>query len=196
MREMKTVIAVVVFALVACLETKATIILSDGFDSGIAPPWTFTGSWTTVSSTSGAHSGTKRASVSGPNVSGGDVLSLSISSVGYKNLILSYYIKITDSLEDNDNFFAEYTSDGGANWQILADYNNIAKNNWSLASFSLPASANDNPLFGFRFRAVFNSGSDEVGIDDFSLSGEPIPEPTSLLILLSMPFFSRFKFKL
>lgn len=192
MRKMNVATMAMLFVLASCPKGSAEMIWSDGFESGnFAAAWTgVSGNWEILSSSAYAHSGSYRASVKGPNAPDGDILLLSEPSTGYQNLLVEYWYKTTSySLESSDHIFAEWTSNG-ANWQILADYTSTTTDNWRLASFSLPPNASDNALFGFRLRAALNSDSDRMYFDDFALSGQLVPEPSTLLMLLLLiPFF-------
>ncbi len=178
---------------------SASIIWSDGFESGNFSAWSATsGGWTVVTSTLAAHSGLKGADVKGASLANGDMLAVSVSSAGSENLHWQYWFKVRDALESADSVFAEWTANG-ADWQTLTQYTNVATGDWQFADFTLPIGANNNPNLGFRFRATLGSATDRMNFDDAALSGTPIaavPEPSSLLglgVSASLLFFRRRK---
>jgi hypothetical protein len=179
----------VVIAIVAVLfmffvqNTWAGIIWSDGLETGNFGAWTLVdGNWATSGGNN--HSGSKRAQVDGAN-SVESVLTKSKSTVGYSDISLDYWYRISDSLENSDFLYLEWTSNG-ADWQNLKTYTNVASSaNWQEENLSLPAEAGNNPLFGLRFREKFNGASDCVYLDDVALSGNPVPEPSSLFLIFS-----------
>ncbi|MCX6720163.1 MAG: hypothetical protein NTV36_03605 [Candidatus Staskawiczbacteria bacterium] len=182
MRKMNVAMLVASFVLMVCCQAKAETIWSDSFESGSFNAWTsVNGNW--ITSGGNNHSGTKRAQIAGANTTGGDILVLEKPSTGYTNVALNYWCRIHDSLEANDYLFVEYTANGG-DWHQLEVYNNVVGlTTWNEHNLLLPADAGNNQLFQFRLRANFNSASDVVYFDDFTLSGQPVPEPSSLLIL-------------
>ena len=128
-----------------------------------------------------------RAQVSGASGVGGDILLLSKPSSGYKALSLDYWYKTTsDALEASDHIYVDWSADSGTSWRQLVDYTSTSTGPWQEASFALSADASDNPLFQFRLRAVLSSSTDAMWFDDFTLSGTPIPEPTSMMALVPL----------
>lgn len=165
--------AVLAFAIPAGGET----IWSDGFEAGNFSAWnSASGNWTV--SGGNVHSGAKRAEIKGANSPTGDILFLAKSTAGYKNLALNYWFRIYDALESSDFLHLEWSENSGVDWKNLAQYNNVASSaNWQLAELSLPIAANNNSQFQFRLRANLGSASDAIYFDDFSLTGEAVPEP-------------------
>jgi len=186
MKKMGLAIAAVLFISALCSMAEAAMIWSDGFESGDFSAWTSaSGNWTM--SGGNVHSGLKRAQVFGPCAADGDVLLLSRSLAGDKNVTLDYWYRVYKDLENDDFIFVEWTPNG-LDWLALTTYSNIVANtDWQEATFLLPSGADDNPLFEFRLRAKLNSGvaSDCVYFDDFML----IPEPASVFLFFSC-FFS------
>lgn len=184
MRKLAIFIVVLMFLGLVAQNAKGDVIFADGFEAGNFYFWTSaTGNWTT--SGGSVHSGEKRSQIVGATSAGGDMLILFESTVGYKNLTLDYWYRIYDGLEATDYLFVDYTADGVI-WQNLATYNSVASSAiWQEDNFSLPTDAEDNRLFGLRLRATLGSASDCVYFDDFTLSGQPVPEPASILVFLS-----------
>ena len=188
MKKISMAIATLLFILSLCPKVKASIIWSDGFESGDFSAWTsINGKWDT--SGGDTYSGSKRAQVEGLYSLDGDVLLLSRSLAGYRGVKLEYWYRVYIGLENNDYVFIEWTPNG-ADWLELTIYNDIASSvDWQEAKFLLPSSATDNPLFQFRLRSALNNASDRMYFDDFTLLGEPIPEPASALIFFSCFFY-------
>ncbi|MDO8183844.1 MAG: hypothetical protein Q7T49_02570 [bacterium] len=174
---------ILIFPFIAQAATVS--LFTDGFEG--TPEfdvWTSvdTTKWDVINNAGGAHSGSKRAEVKGANDSD-DILAKTISTTGYDNLVLTYWYK-AESLETGDEVFLEYTTDGST-WSTLFTFGDgLDDNVWHEKTHNLPASANDNPNFSFRFRANLGQGNDFLKLDDVSLSGEaievtPPPPPTT-----------------
>lgn len=137
-----------------------------------APQWDTTGSNT--------HSGSKKARIDNNDGANGDVIRQNQSTVGYQNVVLSYWYRIESgkSLESNDHVYVEWSIDG-TNWNQIADYTNLNTNgNWTSASHNLPAGADNNSGFQFRFRTLVDGTNDRFELDDVVLDVDIIPTPT------------------
>jgi hypothetical protein len=177
----KFMVVVIMFYFLALNSAKAEVIWTSGFESGNFSDWTsVSGNWKI--SGGEIHYGVKRAQVDG--TSGVEsILLLTESTIGYKNINLDYWFRVYAGLEADDFLYVEYTANG-EDWQNLKTYTNLASNaNWQEESFLLPSEAEDNPLFGFRLRAVLGSGSDCMYFDDVFLS-TMVPEPNFLFLIL------------
>ena len=195
MKKMYVVAVAILFVFALCSKVRAETIWSDGFESGDFSAWTsVSGSWGLVHSSSGAKSGAYRASIDGETSLDGDILLLEKSTVGYENLQWSCWYKVNAGLEEEDHVFVEWSNNSGADWQILTEYTKVPSGDWQYASFDLPETADDNPLCQFRFRAVLGNPSDCMSFDDMSLL--TVPEPSSILLLLSCLFFLIMGYKL
>jgi len=181
MKKMGLAIVVVLFVLASCSKAKAEMIWSDGFESGDFSAWTSSGgNWTT--SGGNTYSGSKRAQVVGPYALDGDVLLLSLSLARHQDVVINCEYRIYAGLENNDYVFVEWPN--GTDWLELTTYNNVVTSvDWQEASFLLPSGANDNPLFQLRIRSLLNNTTDCIYFDDFAISGDPIPEPATLVFL-------------
>ncbi len=162
----------------------ASTIFSDGFESGSFSKWTNdTGEWEVEHG--GAHGGSKFAEISHDTGSHDDLLSKTISTVGYKNLTLNYWYKIAAGLESNDRVVLEWTTNG-TTWNTLTTYSNInSTSGYAEANFTLPQSAESAGNFQFRFRAELNisnphSQSDSFKLDDVNLLGDAVPPENTL----------------
>jgi hypothetical protein len=177
-------VTVCLFGLLA-LSTKAeaVTIWENGFESGDFSAWSgATGNWSVITSTAAAHSGLRGADIIGPTAPEGDRLWVEIPSLGYRNLQWEYWWKVRAGLEGSDLLVVEWTADN-VTWQTLAAYSVLATSEWEMATFSLPAAADDNPNLAFHLLANFNSASDRMAFDDFVLGGEIIPEPATFILL-------------
>jgi hypothetical protein len=111
-------------------------------------------------------------------------LTKTISTVGYKNIVLKYSYQ-AQHLDNNDHIFVEWFD--GNNWLSLADISkndNTQKDDWVQKIHQLPEGANDNPNFKFRFRATLTANDDTFRLDDVSLTGEPIPPPATATLII------------
>ena len=172
------------FAVAMPAQVRGAQIWSDGFESGNFGAWTSAdASWTIISSTSSAHSGTRGADVKGNTAPDDDILHVRASSAGFQSLQWQYWFKVRDALESADFVFAEWTADG-ADWISLATYSNLPTGDWQFASFDLPDSASDNPNLAFRFRATLGSATDRMNFDDVALAGAAVvaPEPSASVL--------------
>jgi hypothetical protein len=171
---------------------KAATLWSDGFESGNLNGWvSASGNWAVVTSPQTAHAGTKGLDIKGNTAPDEDVLSVRVSSTGYRNLEWKYWYKVRDGLDLDDSVSVEWTGNG-TTWQPLVRYSGAEAGDWQLASFVLPNGAVNNPNLGLRLRATLSSATDRMNFDDFALSGTAVPEPAaalsgvSLLSLLSL----------
>jgi len=161
----------------------SSVIFSDGFEDGFLN-WTDNDEKWATSGTSvpnGVKSGEKRAEVKGNTEPGDDVLLKNVSTIDKEGIIFQFWYRIKESLEDSDHVYVEWTPDG-SNWNILRDFTSLAKSDvWELASYNLPAEADDNVNFAVRFRAHLGAASSDIFyLDDVALVGDndnftPIP---------------------
>jgi hypothetical protein len=191
MRIIAAIAAAVFVLLTVCSSAGAATIWSDGFESGNFSAWTSAaGNWAVVASTLSAHNGVKGADIKGATDPSGDMLIVRLSSAGFQNLEWQYWYKVRDGLELADSVFAEW-SPNATDWFVLAQYNNVLAGDWQFTSFTLPATANEDPSLSFRFRAILGTTTDRMNFDDFTLTGvATAPEPSSLVIFFSCLFFT------
>ncbi len=146
---------------------NASLVSSNG--------WTQADNDWTITSGSG-HTGSRKAQVSNQGASD-DILRKAISTVGQDTVVLSYYYKTGQPLEANDHVYVEWTANGSS-WTQLADYHSLSNGSWTSAVHNLPAGANNNANFAFRFRAVGLEPStgqgdkDEFQLDTLNFSTE------------------------
>jgi hypothetical protein len=149
---------------------NASLVTSNG--------WTSADNDWTITSGSG-HTGSRKAQVSDQGLNA-DVLRKAISTVGQDTVVLSYYYRTGQAIEATEHVYVEWTANGST-WTQLADYTNINNGSWTVATHNLPAGANNNASFAFRFRATGmepasgNGDHDEFWLDSVSFSTEVIP---------------------
>lgn len=156
--------------------TQAATVFSDGFENAS----TFS-AWTHVDNDwhreNDDHSGQYGAEV---DDAGNDELRKDISTVGYENLILSYWFKIPGGLSNDDELMVQWWD--GTAWYTLTNYDGTPTiSNWMYASHPLWPTAANNPNFKLRFLAqsLDNSG-DKFRLDDVMLAGTAINVPPTL----------------
>lgn len=161
--------AVLVIAAVSVVPTftNAATIFSDGFEN----PSTFS-AWTHVDNDwhqeNDDHSGLYSAEV---NDAGSDELRKDIPTVGYENLILSYWFKIPGGLSSSDELRVQWWD--GTAWYELINYDGTPTiSNWMFASIPLWPTASNNPNFKLRFLAEsLDNAGDKFRLDDVMLAG-------------------------
>jgi len=157
----------------------ATTLFSDGFESGNFNAWNIHDAHWSVTTGNAHNASAYKAEAKGDTGPTDDLLQKNISTVGYYSINLSYWFRII-SLDNTDHVYVEYSTNGGVNWQQLADYTNrTADIDWVNASYNLPSTADNNANFVFRFRVHTNSNNDIFYLDDVSLTGTPIPSATN-----------------
>ncbi|MEK9186710.1 MAG: peptidoglycan-binding protein [Patescibacteria group bacterium] len=161
------------------LAVAGPLPFNDGFESANFSAWTTSDSKWSISTIE--HTGTRSAFAKGDTGSSPDNLSKSISTSDYENINLSYWYR-AENLEssDSDTVIVQWSANGGTSWSdpLFTINDDVDDDAWHQKSHLLPAGAEDNADFRFRFRADLDSGSDEVRIDDVSLTGDSMPAPT------------------
>jgi len=163
-------IAVVAFTFLISAVSAATLF-SDGFESGNFNNWNESDNDWHVT-TSGEHSGSYAALTTDQGQNPDD-LRREVSTLGYNNINLGYWYRITESLGSHDHVYVQWTGDG-SNWNTLVDYNNLASGDWTYRTISLPSGAINNPEFEIRFRASSLEDDDTFRLDDVLVTGDAI----------------------
>jgi len=158
---------------------SADTLFEDGFESGNFNNWDeHDDDW--FITTYGEHSGTYAAFASDQGLSYDD-LRRELSTVGYNNIVFSYWYKIAESIESNDHVYVQWYD--GSTWHEVADYTNMGSGIWTFATFSLPSGAINNPDFEIRFRADDLEGGfhykDKFMLDDVQVTGDAISQECS-----------------
>jgi hypothetical protein len=154
---------------------SASTLFSDGFESDDFSNWNesdndwhvssvdpFNGSYAALTYSSGSE----------------DDLRVEISTVGYNNIVLSYWYKVSRSIESSDHVYVQWSNDGGSNWNILIDYTDMDSGEWTFATHALPSGAINSPNFEIQFRSDDLEGysSDRFRLDDVLVEGDLIEE--------------------
>lgn len=167
------------FPLLVAQADESTLFF-DGFEFGDFSLWTLADAppWATPAHAPSAYSGTYKASVS--DTGGLASLTKKVSTAGHEEVMLTYWYNIpdADAFEGDDHVYVEWYD--GEGWNELAHYTDTSTGGWTYAFHELPAGADNNADFLFRFRADLGSGSDEFRLDDVELSASEIPEPGSI----------------
>ena len=160
-------------------------IFSDGFESNSLSVWDeHSGQWgTNLISGVLVHSGNRAAVAQGNTGASPDNLRKDVSTAGYTNINFNYWYRVTAALSGPDYLKAQYSIDGGSNWVTLATYANVSAGAWTSASFTLPATANNNPNLEVRFVANFNGPLDAVRIDDVSVNGDAVTSTSNTVVI-------------
>ncbi len=177
------VMVILVFGILPARVRAEAVIWSTGFESGLTGEWTAGSDKFSVIDSSLAFEGDKYLNVVGPSTTGGDSLLLAVSSAGYQSLSLTGYSRIYAGLEANDRLSIEWSVDG-LNWQTLVVWSNLPVSGWTPFSLDLPEEADGNSQLTLRWLAEFDGTSDRGLFDQLALSGQPIPEPMSLPLLI------------
>ena len=122
------------------------------------------------------------------NANNGRSLTISLSSLGFSNIIVTFATQGTSTGFNNNQF--QYSLDGITFTDFGAPY--VPATTFGLFTFDLSSIAglNNNPTAAFRI--VFNGAASATGnnrIDNVVVEGtaitntEPVPEPASLLLL-------------
>ena len=180
-------VALMVFGLgfVTTAEGALMTIWSDGFEgTSFTPPIIPNGNWATQQTALSAYAGSRGANVQGPTTALGDVLAVPISTAGYNQIAISGVIKIRDDLEAGDVLRLDFDWNGSGWLNVTSWSGPLGVSDWQ--SFNQPLSllATDNKNFRFRFVLVANGTTDRVNLDELVLSGEPVPEPVGLPVLV------------
>lgn len=143
-------------------------LFSDGFeDTGASTAnWTLTGTtFATLNTLWGAIS---------LETDNGDTAIRAQSTAGYENIRLTLALK-TDGYDviPADTFYVDYTTNFGSTWNTLNSW--TTNFDWSIRQYLLPATADNNGLFGIRLRSATNSNGDNAFIDEVYIDGTPLP---------------------
>jgi len=152
----------------------------ENFESGGFTDWDSVvgDNWDVIHHDVSAHTGGYGADVRGNTEPDDDIITKMIDTSGWRNLELNLWFKLREGFEGTDEVVVEYTTDGGATWQLANTYDqaffNGTEDIWDEITLPFPTGAANNPDFGFRFRAYLNGSTDRVNFDDLVLHGEPM----------------------
>ena len=182
-RKMFGAVALIFGLFPASLFAGTVPIWGTGFETGLGGEWSSSSSNFSVVNSSLAFEGTHYLNVIGPSGTGGDTLSLPTPSVGYDTLSFEGQRRIYAGLESTDRLSIQWKVDG-LDWQTPVIFSGLPVGDWSPFLFNLPAEASDNPTLTFRWLAEFDGANDRALLDNLSLSGQPVPEPATLGLLV------------
>ncbi|MFT7484935.1 MAG: subtilisin family serine protease [Candidatus Paceibacteria bacterium] len=135
-------------------------IFFGGFESGTfgAEGWVTSGS--TLVSNKADQGGTY-----GARIKGTSWIEKSVSTAGYDTVELTY-ARRTGGLDSGEVLTVEYWN--GSSWVTVESTNSTA---WSVPTWSLGASADNNSAFKIRFRTNANRNNERADVDDVALVG-------------------------
>ena len=167
--------------------SAATNLFSDGFECSGHHCNHFS-NWTSVGSawddSSDDYAGDDGAVVE--DTSSTSTLRKAVSTAGYTGLTLSYYYKIPGGLSSSDFVWVQWSVDG-TNWTTLRSYTGSATvANWVPASFSLPAGAENNSNFQFRFVGWSLESGDDFRLDEVSLVAAGVADTTAPVVTINV----------
>lgn len=140
-------------------------IFYDGFEDGTGANWSLSGAGVVLGSLWGSWS---------LEVDNSDTAIRAQSTAGYENIRVRFNLK-TDGLDafPQDSIHFEYTVNGGSSWVSAETW--TSNFDWSFREYVLPATADNNTLFGIRFRGGTNSNNDNAWVDEVNIEGTAIP---------------------
>lgn len=173
---------IALFGLFFANTAKAATLFSDGFEASTFANWDSNeGKW--HNDAVDHHFGDKSARVTNDTRSNADYLVKKISTSGYNNLSIEFWYKVAKKVDLNDYVEVKWRSSGSGGWNSLsgAKITNEAAGDWKKITANFPTSTNDKSGFQFSFAARLtnseNDLSEEVRIDDVSLTGTTISVP-------------------
>jgi hypothetical protein len=143
------------------------MILSEDFDSGLSG-WTITGD---VSS----YVGSPKSGAQSIQMKGGGQIKRTIPTTGYKTITVSFALGAS-SIESGEEVQVLWSSDG-ASWTMLKkieDGDPEEDNQLHDFTYTLPATASNNPDFTLWFRNTGTGSNDYGYVDNVVVSGTPM----------------------
>lgn len=152
--------------------TNQYIIFQDSFNDGCSG-WTTKGNVTCISGNPNFMRNYVKINATGS-------IKRTISTKGYKNIIVSFYISAKFNGIDSEYMKAIWNN--GTEWQLLKRINNGDPEEDGLFhrfNYLLPVDAANNPRFQIKFKLVADENRDYTQIDDIIIKGiEYTPAPT------------------
>src|SRR3989344_8084919 len=185
----KTIIILILAALIQTV--SATTIFSDTFEDGSISDWTTTGG-----------TGNWHVNNTGPidppidswhiiSTSGNNnpvYAERSVSTDSYQNIIFSFHYKPdTNDLDCADGDFLRGEWYDGSIWNTILDICGNVPTIYTLSTNNLNSAANNNPNFKIRFGCRGGVGTEGCAIDNVSIDGSLIPDPTPPIITINFP---------
>ena len=165
-----------IFFIISLVQSvNASVIFSDGFESGSLVSWNLTSAsgandWTITNIDPFEqifHAQSQPQSTSEP----ASIMEINISTSGYQNINFSYYRKLI-GLDSADEFQSMWFN--GTGWTVLDFTGSSAANDasYNFTIFSLPSTASNNPNFKIRFECTAGAVSEYCRIDNVNLTGQ------------------------
>ncbi len=177
---------IIAFLIINVSGVSAVDIVYDDFEDGNLNEWTLihlgtSADWT--SSTTNPYQGSYHAQ-SQPTYTTqpASVIERIISTSGYEDIVFKYY-KRNIGLDVADEFQAEWYN--GTNWTLVESTGSSSSNDAAYVSrsYSLPASATNNPNFAIKFECTAGATSEYCRIDNVNISG-------TIMIDTTPPYFA------
>lgn len=164
-----------------------TLIFQDDFEDTTLNAWIVQPTETWTNSVSNAHSGTRKARVSG-NVEGA-VLRKELPTTGFTDVTVTFWHDTNTGWDLQDLLELQWTSNGGSTWNtvVTLDGDDLTPSiegaaEWIEHTVALGTEASNAATFGIRFVATISGASDIIYIDDVQVRGTstaPVtPTPT------------------
>jgi len=167
---------IILFSLILMQGVLADTIFSDGLESGDLNDWnlTHTGTandWTVE--TTNPYFGTYHADSNPGDVGEWSTMEINISTFGYENINFTYYRRLI-GLDAADDFRVQWYD--GSSWITVEQLGSSSANDadYSIRSFILPSTANDNLDLIIKFDCEAGAVSESCRVDNISLSGDII----------------------
>ena len=173
----------------AISSVSASTVFSYDFNEGSLSTWTVTNvdvlpnsPWTSTETYAEARPGAS-------SQRGDTILSRTISTLDFQNIVVKYNRQIGGGFESSDNFTASWSVDGVSFTTLeYVTSPSGADSSFQSKTFSIPASANDNANFQLKFECNTNAADEFCKVDDVAVEGNIIPAPAlsvSSIIILS-----------
>lgn len=141
----------------------------EGFESGnlLTNNWTNSGSGVPWRIDTVPYEGLYNIRAKG--ASGSSIIETNIDTTGYENIWFSFYV-FTAALDPDEYITADWFN--GTAWINLLQIENVAS--YTIYSYNLSQSANNNPNFKVRFRCEASSSNEKCQIDNVQVAGDVI----------------------
>ncbi|MFC1710815.1 hypothetical protein ACFLZJ_01520 [Nanoarchaeota archaeon] len=181
---MKKLLIVLIMSVFMLSMVSAATLFEDGFESGNFNNWDESDNdWhiTTHSEHSGSYAAWTADSESQ------DDLRREISTIGYNNIVFSYWYRIYNDLGSNDHVYVHWYD--GSTWHELVDYVNVNDGDWIFETFNLPSGAINNPDFEIRFRSknLDDWWDDKFMLDDVLVTGDTLEQVNDCELIIDNP---------
>ncbi len=188
-KEVNLLILSTIIVIIFIVSVNAATIFTDGFESGSLSGWTLTtgtnmNNWTasTVNPNSGSwHAQSQPQGLNLPP----STMNRTISTAGYQNINFSYYHQLV-GIDPGDEFTVAWFD--GIGWITVETTGSNAsdESSYSLKSFLLPSSADNNLNFKIKFECTAGAVSEFCRVDEISITGDVI-DTTPPIVTINFP---------